>query len=129
MSLSKIPSEYKGSVFTPSPPSIKLCRHKCIVPKCDSKYDDSTYHRFPKNKKLKKLWKRKCHLTKCKTVHFDLICGKHFLPSDYVKGKLTRLTTASKSKCYVFVTERGTGDCKKPKLLDNAIPSQHLPVN
>lgn len=84
-----IPANYTGGVLSKT--KARNSRHyriRCRVPGCSSRDNVKgiSFHRFPKVKKLNKLWKIKCRLVDNIPSTYA-ICSKHFLGSDYFAGK------------------------------------------
>lgn len=69
-----------------------------------------TFHRFPKNPKLKKLWILRCGQKKI-TAESARVCSEHFLKEDYIDDMQNRLL----------------GLPEKKWLKSTAVPSQNLP--
>ncbi|XP_056640229.1 uncharacterized protein LOC130447437 [Diorhabda sublineata] len=67
---------------------------KCAVKSCPNKFekfDENSFslykfHKFPVNKKLRKLWKLKCGLQKYDHVKGLMVCSVHFNLDDYIRN-------------------------------------------
>ncbi len=56
----------------------------CAVAICSNSKDNSTlYHRFPKNKELRKKWVVACKREDQFNPSTSTVCSNHFLPTDY----------------------------------------------
>lgn len=94
---------------------------KCAVKSCSNKFekfDKRTclpfkFHKFPVNKKLRKLWKLKCGLQKYEHVKGFMVCSDHFNLDDYIRN----------------YKEEFKNPMFKRKLSSNAIPKLKLGPN
>ena len=57
--------------------SHKLCVY------CDASDDDVSYHAFPADQKIHKIWVSRVPKKNWTIKSSSTLCGKHFLPSDY----------------------------------------------
>ena len=58
-----------------------VTRKSCCV--CQKAGDEVTYHRFPANPSLKKIWVSRVPLKNWQWKSSSRLCSNHFLPSDY----------------------------------------------
>lgn len=55
-------------------------RHKCSIKSCSS--DEASLHNFPRSSTRREEWRRLCRIN-APVSRNTLICGKHFVPSDF----------------------------------------------
>ena len=77
-----------------------VTRTSCVV--CQKAGTDMTYHRFPANKKLKKIWISRVPRKDWKWSPSSRLCSAHFIPSDYKKGT----TDTNKRRMKVSIKKR-----------------------
>ena len=77
---------------------------------------DVSFHQFPMDLQLRKIWIQKCKRQDSINPEFGCICSNHFLESDFCKYHQFRWSGSD-----------GTRSKQKRRLQKGAIPSQNLP--
>ena len=91
----------------------------CVVPECTSGYRSNKsnkypLHRFPADRERRKIWEHRIPRKNWTSSLNSVICGRHFLPSDYVNKRDDKQSRRVKRK--------GT-DLAYRKVKLNAVPS------
>lgn len=69
---------------------------RCSQPKCyncisksnkmESSGNKISFHKFPKNLEIRKLWLKFCHISEKNYIKRIVLCSEHFVPDSFVKN-------------------------------------------